>query len=146
MSKKNKNAAEEALGFLKSHPKIEHLDAIFLDINGILRGKRYPRAEIVHLYEKGMLMPYSAMVVDVTGNTSDAGGVGFSDGDPDGVMFPVPGTLVPVPWAHEPTAQCIVSFDGSNEGMELLEPRNILARVDDKLRADGLFATCALEL
>ena len=146
MSKKNKNAVDEALDFLKSHPKIEHLDAIFLDINGILRGKRYPRAEIVHLYEKGMLMPYSAMVVDVTGNTSDAGGVGFSDGDPDGIMFPVPGTLVPVPWAHEPTAQCIVSFDGSNEGMELLEPRNVLARVDDKLRADGLFVTCALEL
>lgn len=137
---------KEAESFLKANPAIEHLDAIFVDINGILRGKRYPRAEIVHLYEKGMLMPYSAMVVDVTGNTSDAGGIGFSDGDPDGVMFPVPGTLAPVPWAHEPTAQCIVSFDESNGGKELLEPRNILERVDNKLRADGLYAVCALEL
>ena len=140
------NASQEAEDFLKAHPAIEYVDAIFVDINGILRGKRYPRADVVHFYEKGMLMPYSAMVVDVTGNTSDAGGIGFSDGDPDGVMFPVPGTLAPVPWAHEPTAQCIVSFGSDNDGKEFLEPRNILARVDDRLRADGLHAVCALEL
>lgn len=140
------DARKEAEAFLKSHPKIEHLDALFQDINGIMRGKRYPRAEIVHLYEKGMLMPYSAMVVDVTGNTSNAGGVGFDDGDPDGMMFPVPNTLVPVPWAHEPTAQCLVSFDDSNGGKEMLEPRNILEKVDNILRADGLNAVCAMEL
>ncbi|HEY9081496.1 glutamine synthetase family protein [Magnetovibrio sp.] len=147
MKSHNPEAARlEAEAFLDAHPRVQHVDALFVDINGIMRGKRYPRAEVPHLYEKGMLMPYSAMVVDVTGNTSDAGGVGFSDGDPDGVMFPVPGTLVPVPWAHEPTAQCIVSFDASNGGKEFLEPRNILERVDERLRADGLNAVCALEL
>lgn len=139
-------ARKEAEVFLDAHPRIQHLDALFVDINGIMRGKRYPRVEVPHLFEKGMLMPYSAMVVDVTGNTSDAGGVGFSDGDPDGIMFPVSETLTPVPWAHEPTAQCIVSFDGSNGGKEFLEPRNILERVDTRLRADGLNAVCALEL
>jgi len=139
-------ARSEAEAFLDAHPRVQHVDALFVDINGIMRGKRYPRAEVPHLFEKGMLMPYSAMVVDVTGNTSDAGGVGFSDGDPDGTMFPVPGTLAPVPWAHEPTAQCIVSFNDSNGGKEFLEPRNILERVDERLRADGLNAVCALEL
>lgn len=139
-------ARSEAEAFLDAHPRVQHVDALFVDINGIMRGKRYPRAEVPHLFEKGMLMPYSAMVVDVTGNTSDAGGVGFSDGDPDGTMFPVSGTLAPVPWAHEPTAQCIVSFDDSNGGKEFLEPRNILERIDERLRADGLNAVCALEL
>jgi len=139
-------ARSEAEAFLDAHPRVQHVDALFVDINGIMRGKRYPRAEVPHLFEKGMLMPYSAMVVDVTGNTSDAGGVGFSDGDPDGTMFPVSGTLAPVPWAHDPTAQCIVSFDDSNGGKEFLEPRNILERVDERLRADGLNAVCALEL
>jgi len=147
MKSHNPEAAHlEAESFLDTHPRIQHVDALFVDINGIMRGKRYPRAEVAHLFEKGMLMPYSAMVVDVTGNTSDAGGVGFSDGDPDGVMFPVSGTLAPVPWAREPTAQCIVSFDDSNGGKEFLEPRNILERVDERLRADGLNAVCALEL
>lgn len=145
-SQNREEARKEAEAFLAAHPRIEHLDALFMDINGIMRGKRYPRAEIPHLYEKGMLMPYSAMIVDVTGNTSDACGVGFSDGDPDGMMYPVPGTLAPVPWAHEPTAQCIVSFDETNGGKELLEPRNILERVDNILRADGYHAMCALEL
>lgn len=140
------DARKEAEAFLATHPRIEHLDALFVDINGIMRGKRYPRAEIVHLYEKGMLMPFSAMVVDATGNTSDAGGIGFSDGDPDGMMYPVPNTLTPVPWAHEPTAQCIVSFDENNGGKEMLEPRNILEKIDNQLRADGLNAVCALEL
>lgn len=140
------DARKEAEEFLSHNPAIKYVDAIFVDINGILRGKRYPRHDVVHLYEKGMLMPYSAMVVDVTGNTSDAGGIGFSDGDPDGTMFPVPGTLAPVPWAKEETAQCIVSFDGSNGGKELLEPRNILARVEKRLLADGIHPVCAMEL
>jgi len=136
----------EAQAFLDAHPDIQYLDAFVFDMNCIVRGKRYPRADIAHLYEKGLLLPYSAMVVDVTGNSSDAGGIGFSDGDPDGTLRPVPGTLAPVPWADVPTAQAVMSYDDSNGDAALLEPRNVLAQVEAKLNADGLFPASALEL
>jgi len=139
-------AKREAQSFLDAHPDIQYLDAFVFDMNCIVRGKRYPRADIPHLYEKGLLLPYSAMVVDVTGDTSDAGGIGFSDGDPDGTLRPVPGTLVPVPWADVPTAQVVMSYDDSNGEAALLEPRNVLAQVEAKLNADGLFPAAALEL
>lgn len=139
-------AKTEAQAFLDAHPNIQYLDAFVFDMNCIVRGKRYPRADIPHLYEKGLLLPYSAMVLDVTGNSSDAGGIGFSDGDPDGTLRPVPGTLAPVPWADVPTAQAVVSYDDSNGTDALLEPRNILAEVEQKLNADGLFPAAALEL
>lgn len=141
-----KAAKMEVQTFLDAHPDIRYLDALIFDMNGIVRGKRYPRADIEHLYETGMLLPFSVMVLDVTGNTSDAGGIGFSDGDPDGILRPVPGTLASVPWADVSSAQVLVSYDQDNGENALLEPRNILAQVEAQLHADGLFPASALEL
>ena len=140
------NARQEAESFLAAHPDIKYLDAFVFDMNCIVRGKRYPRADIPHLYDAGLLLPHSAMVLDVTGNTSDAGGIGFSDGDPDGMLRPVPGTLKVVPWADVPTAQVVMSYDESNGESAMLEPRNVLAQVEAKLNAAGLFPASALEL
>ncbi|MBL4615292.1 MAG: glutamine synthetase, partial [Magnetovibrio sp.] len=139
-------ARKQAESFLDAHPDIQYLDAVVFDMNAIVRGKRYPRADIADLFEKGMLLPYSVMVLDVTGGTSDAGGIGFSDGDPDGILRPVAGTLRPVPWADVPTAQTLVSYDETNGINALLEPRNVLAQVEAQLNADGLFPAVALEL
>ena len=94
-----KAARLHAEAFLKDHPDVQYLDAFMFDMNCIVRGKRYPRADIAHLFEIGMLLPYSAMVLDVTGTSSDAGGIGFSDGDPDGTLRPISATLSMVPWA-----------------------------------------------
>jgi len=136
----------EVEAFLNAHPDVQYLDAIVCDMNTVVRGKRYPRADIVHLFETGMLMPYSVMVLDVTGTSSDAGGIGFSDGDPDGVLHPVPGTLVMVPWADVPTAQVLMSHDINHGPSALLEPRNVLAQVERRLRADGFHPNVAVEL
>jgi len=141
-----KAARLHAEAFLKDHPDVQYLDAFMFDMNCIVRGKRYPRADIAHLFEIGVLLPYSAMVLDVTGTSSDAGGIGFSDGDPDGTLRPLTGTLAMVPWADVPTAQVVVSYDDSNGEDALLEPRNILAQIEAKLNADGLYPETALEL
>src|SRR5262245_10852598 len=100
--------------FLNEHPEVGAVDAITIDLCGFVRGKRYPVADLEKLYRKGLAMPFSIYLLDVTGNNPDPCGRGFTDGDPDGICFPVPGTLVPVPWADAPRGQVLVSMQESD--------------------------------
>ena len=56
------------------------------------RGKRYPADKLKSLYGDGVQMPQSHFLLDVNGDNSDPVGRGFSDGDPDTTLFPVPGS------------------------------------------------------
>ncbi len=86
-------------------------------------------------------------MLDVQGHGCDAQGYGGSDGDPDGICWPLPGTLAPVPWASAPTAQCLIEMrDAATGELMWFDPRKILADVVARLRADGLHPTVACEL
>jgi glutamine synthetase len=111
-----------------------------------MRGKRVPIAELGKLYGDGFRVPSSIMLLDVTGTSSDPGGRGFSDGDPDVIVRPIPGTLHCIPWAKEPIAQVLGSLYESDGAPCYVDPRNILGAVFEKLNADGLFPVTALEL
>ena len=100
--------ANEARAFLARHPEIEVFDAFVSDLSGVLRGKRLRRHDLDKLYGEGLQLPGTTFLLDVTGHSVDPGGRRFSDGDPDHLARPVPGTLVPVPWAERPTAQVLM--------------------------------------
>jgi glutamine synthetase len=95
----------EHQGFLEKHPAIRHVDALCIDICGSPRGKRYPVDKLKSLYADGLQMPQSHFLLDVNGDNSDPTGRGYTDGDPDTTLFPVPGSLVPVPWAGDGLAR-----------------------------------------
>jgi len=132
--------------FLLAHPDIRHLDAVIVDLCGIVRGKRYPREQVGKLYRHGFPLPYSVYLLDVTGTSSDPCGRGFSDGDPDGVCVPVPGTLVPVPWAEAPRAQVLMTMVDGDGRPALVDPRNVAARALERFRALDLNPVVAFEL
>src|SRR5690349_15788376 len=138
----------EAEAFLQKHPAVRHVDALCIDICGTLRGKRYPADKLKSLYGDGMQMPQSHFLLDVNGDNSDPVGRGFSDGDPDTTLFPVPGTLLPVPWAEDSLAQLIVSErpDDHAVGQLLVDPRQILEKVVAKFDSLGLVPVMAVEL
>jgi glutamine synthetase len=98
MSKLPAKLPKEAQDFLEAHPEIESVDAIFADLSGILRGKRYPVGYLGKLYGGEVAMPASVYLLDTMGASHDPGGIGFTDGDPDAAVRVVPGSLVPVPW------------------------------------------------
>lgn len=79
-------------------------------MNGNLRGKRLPVAEAAKLWKAGIEMPRCMLFLDPTGDDLDPGGRSGALGDPDGTALPVPGLLVPVPWAEEPTAQVLLQM------------------------------------
>ena len=139
-------APEELERFLEAHPEVSHADAIFIDLCGIVRGKRYPRAELSGLFETGCPIPVSIYLLDVTGASADPGGRGFSDGDPDGLGRPLADTLVPVTWAERPGAQVLMSVRELDGRPCLLEPRNLAARVLERFSELGLRVRLAFEL
>lgn len=96
--------------FLKAHPKTEDVDVFVHDMNGFLRGKRFPVSEARKIWESGVEMPRCLLFLDPTGDDLDPGGRSEAMGDPDGTAHPIPGRLTPVPWAVHPTAQVLLQM------------------------------------
>lgn len=131
--------------FLARQGDIHYLDVVFVDMCGTMRGKRLPAAEAEQVFEAGIHMPQSIYFFDVTGVNEDVLGMGFSDGDPDAVAYPVSGTIVPMPWAKAPQAQVLMTMKDATGGPSWLEPRNVLGGVVDRLADLGLHAVMAAE-
>ena len=136
----------ELARFLAEHPETLYVDAIFIDLCGIVRGKRYPRGDMEKLFAKGLQIPYTVYLLDVTGESLDPCGRGFSDGDPDGTAMPIPGTLVPVPWAPQPCAQVLMTMNDEAGEPSIWDPRNVAAAVVERFAETGLQPVIAFEL
>ena len=79
--------------FFAENPDIEVLEAFVIDVNGVPRGKWIPRERALDVLTKGMAIPRSVYALDVWGRDVHAAGLAEGTGDPDGLCFPVPGTL-----------------------------------------------------
>jgi glutamine synthetase len=136
----------EISAFLKSNPAVESIDCVFVDMCGSIRGKRLPRSEIEKVYKSGLQIPLTIYLLDARGETTDATGRGFGDGDPDGVAWPVPGSIRPLAWTPRPHAQVLMSVLDNSHQPYFAEPRNVLARVLERFDALDLKPVIAAEL
>jgi glutamine synthetase len=125
---------------------LEFVDAVVVDICGTLRGKRFPIGEVPKLFAHGMPLPHSVYLMDAHGEMTNALGRGFSDGDPDGTAWPVPGTLSRVWGAGPVRAQMLMSLRNANGAADPAEPRAVLARVVERFGDLDLVPVAALEL
>lgn len=133
-------------GFLAANPGVDHLDCLFVDLCGTIRGKRYPIAEGGKVFEAGLQIPFTLYLLDARGETTDATGRGYGDGDPDGVAWPVSGTLTRTACVHQPQAQVLMSLQDEKGQPYFAEPRNVLARVLARFAELELTPTVAAEL
>ena len=133
--------------FLARYPKTRFLDAVMFDLCGTAVGKRLPIREAGKLWSAGVAFCAGITTLDALGTSWDVHGIGFSDGDPDATSYPVPGTLVPVPWAEVPTAQVLIApAPPEGESHWWFDPRAILAGVVARFDALGLRPVVANEL
>jgi glutamine synthetase len=138
---------EEWRAFLARHPQTRYVDAFMIGLNGMALGKRESASDLERIFRSGVTFSSCAAVLDVHGHGCNAFGIGGDDGDPDAIGRPVPGTLVPVPWASMPTAQCVLDMRDAETGEPVwFDPRAILAGITRRLRADGLHPVVACEL
>jgi glutamine synthetase len=146
MSKLPAKSAREAAKFLAAYPGTGAVDAIFADLSGVVRGKRYPIDHLAKLLGDGLAFPASVFLLDTMGECHDANGRGYSDGDPDAIAKVIPGTLKPVPWSERPTCQAMVTLSDLDGTPYPFEPRNILATVLARFTEMKLRPVVAFEL
>src|SRR4051812_47092733 len=136
----------ELARFLKAHPKVTQVDAFLPDMNGVPRGKRFPVHEAAKIWDSGVQLPFCLYFLDVTGEDLDPGGRSNARGDPDGNAWPVAGTLAPVPWAAEPTAQLLLTMPEQENQPCLVDPRQVLTRVLARFAEHELTPMVAVEM
>jgi glutamine synthetase len=146
MDAKSDSPAEPAAAFLARHPGTEGLDAVFADLSGVVRGKRYPIDQLSKILSQGLAFPGSVFLLDAMGHSHDPAGYGFSDGDPDCLARVVPGSLKPVPWAPRPRCQVMITLEAEDGTPYPFEPRNVLARVAERVASLGYRPVVAFEL
>ena len=133
---------DEAQGFLDANPTVQWIDAFMFDMNGIPRGKRVRRSDLLGVAKSGLMMPSSVFIMDPLGNCVEETGRLWESGDPDQRCHVLSKTLVPIPLGGRKRAQAVIVVDGKDE----LDPRTVLADQVEKLGRVGQTAVAAVEL
>jgi len=138
---------QHAEEFLAQHPDIELFELFILDANGVPRGKLLHRDELLAVYPSGRPLPSTILGLSINGDDVENTGLVWDVGDIDCRAYPLPGSLVPMPWRQIPTAAVQVSMHPS-EGMPatVADPRQLLVKVMDGLKAEGYHPVMACEL
>jgi glutamine synthetase len=132
--------------FGKANPGLESLDCLFVDLCGTIRGKRYPAFEGGKVFKSGLQIPFTLYLLDARGETTDATGRGYSDGDPDGVAWPVAGSLSRTACIPNRQGQVLMTLKDEKGQPYFAEPRNVLDRVLARFAELELTPTVAAEL
>lgn len=140
-------APDEYRRFIERYPRIHDVDLLIPDTNGLLRGKRVAVSALEKVFTQGINLPGSLFGADITGDTVEETGLGFSIGDADQLCLPVPGSLVPIPWSRGERGELLLAMYTLDREPFFADPRHVLARILERLRTDfGLNPVVALEL
>ncbi|WP_165674331.1 glutamine synthetase family protein [Metapseudomonas otitidis] len=139
--------AQEAQSFLDQNPDIDTFELFILDANGVPRGKLLHREELLAVYQSGRPLPSTILGLTLNGEDVEDSGLVWDVGDIDCRAYPLPGSLVRLPWRRMPTAALQVCMH-PEEGMPaaIADPRHLLVQVIDQLKADGYHPVMACEL
>jgi glutamine synthetase len=126
----------EAQSFLDQNPDVESIHVLWTDMCGVARGKVLRRDELAPAWRDGRFLPISALVLDVTGQDVPETGLVFDEGDRDMLLWPVPGSMVRVPWAGVPSAQYITTIHDLDGTPHYADPRNLLETMVRRFKTD----------
>ncbi len=137
----------QAQAFLDQHPHIDMIELFILDANGVPRGKLLHRDELLAVYESGRPLPSTILGLTLNGDDVENSGLVWDVGDIDCRAYPLEGSLVPLPWRQIPTAAVQVSMHPvEGAPASVADPRHVLIRAIDALKADGFHPVMACEL
>jgi len=132
----------EAKDFLAANPMVRWIDVFTFDLNGIARGKRFRRDDLLDLARSGLMMPASAFIIDPRGNSIGETGRLWETGDPDVPARILSGTLAPVPVNGATHAQAVMNLETEGD----MDGRAVLAHQVARMRTQGLTPVAAVEL
>ncbi|WP_158966593.1 glutamine synthetase family protein [Chachezhania sediminis] len=127
-------------------PEIETVFASICDLNGVLRGKRLPIAQLEKLKEGALRMPLSLLGMDVWGEDIEGSELVFDTGDADGICEFTGRPPSLVTWTSRPAA-FVQLWMRSEDGQPFPgDPRRALASIVERYDALGLTPVVATEL
>jgi glutamine synthetase len=132
--------------FTRTNPDTHFVDVLLPDLLSTPRGKRLKIDSLSAVYAGAFRLPGSIFAMDALGNTVEATGLGFDDGDADRSCIPVEGSLVCAPWMNEGVAQVQVSMEDHDGAPFFGDPRHVLSKVLQRFEPLGLKPVVALEL
>jgi len=133
---------DETEAFLAANPGVTWIDLILFDINGIPRGKRFRRDDILGVAKNGVMIPSTVFVMDARGNCVEETGRLWETGDPDVPFRILEGTLRAVPVGDGRHAQAVISVTEPDD----LCPRGVLAKQVAALAAEKQTPVVAVEV
>ncbi len=133
---------DEAQAFLAANPGVQWIDAFVFDMNGIPRGKRIRRSDLIGVAKNGLMMPTSVFIMDPLGNCVEETGRLWETGDRDHHCHLLSLTLVPVPVGEGRHAQVVMVIDAKDE----LDPRGVLVDQVERFAHAGQTPVAAVEL
>ena len=133
---------DEAKGFLDANPLVQWIDAFLFDMNGIPRGKRIRRSDLLGVIKNGIMMPTSVFIMDPLGNCVEETGRLWETGDRDHHCHLLSRALVPIPVGDGRHAQAVMVVDGKEE----LDPRGVLIDQVERFTRSGQTPVAAVEL
>lgn len=135
-------SVEEAAQFLDANPSVSWIDILLFDMNGMPRGKRIRRGDLVSIARSGLLLPASVYVLDPRGNSIAETGRLWETGDHDIPFRVLSGTLKPVPVGKGSHGQAVmVPVDVCD-----MDPRGVLAAQVSRFADAGQKPIVAVEL
>ncbi len=124
----------------------DRMELLLSDINAIQRGKWLAGDDAAKLTKGQVRLPMSTYAPNIMGQEVEATGLGAVQGDPDGRIVPIDGTLRPVPWAEGHVAQVQVEMQDKDGQISFLSARQQLAGVLRRYAEKGLKPVLATEL
>ena len=122
-------------------------ELFILDANGVPRGELLQREELLTVYQRGRSLPSAMLGLTLNGDDVEDSGLARDVGDVDCRAYPLEGSLMRIPTRPIPTAAVQVCMHPT-EGMPatVADPRHLLVKVIDALKADGYNPVMACEL
>ena len=132
--------------WLDGNSGFESVRLAVCDLNGILRGKRFPLKSINKLLKNGSRLPLSTSCIDIWGADLINSPFLFETGDGDGIVKPTGANLIPITWLDHPSVLLPSWMSDEKNNPSPVDPRHILNDVLYKYAALGLNPVLAFEL
>ena len=132
--------------WLENNKKLDSARLAVCDLNGILRGKRFPIGNLKTLLKCGSRMPLSTSCIDIWGADLIESPFLFETGDADGIVAPTGADLIPIDWLKYPTVVLPSWMCDEKNQPSPIDPRQILCSVLEKYKVIGLKPIIAFEL
>jgi glutamine synthetase len=142
----NAQSHDALIAAIEAQEDIENIYGCICDLNGTLRGKRFPVDQAGKVLDGAIRMPLSLAGVDIWGEDVEDSDLVFETGDADGICQHTGRGIIRSEWGTRPTAMIPLWLFEEDGTAFAGDPRQALAAVVGRFKKHNLTPVVATEL